>query len=555
MTDERDDTLRPAPSPVASPDPSASSDASVGTDPTALDRRTFLRLSAAAGLVTACADDAALIGDGTGTETGDGDGDPSGDGDGDGDPTGDGDGDPSGDGDGDPTGDGDGDGDGDPSGDGDGDGDGDPICEPTVLDFDPEAVPVDDQQFPLALMAGEMRPTSVMLTVFIADAAPKRLRVWQPGEAAGQILLAAELDMIPDVDGYAKISVEGLCPGQWYRYAYFVVDDQGGEEQFSARSRIAEVRTAIASNSLEPLTVACSACNGSSLQWPALARTAEEYYDLFLHLGDMAYNDGAFTLEQYRDRWKQYLGAEGFKSVYGLAGLYATWDDHEITDNSQFDRETTDPQELQKKANALRSYFEVLPIDAEAPDYRLWRSFRWGLTAEFIVLDCRYERKPSIGEYMTQAQMDWLKQTLADSPCHFKVILNSVPITDMPLIWDVAAADRWEGFPNSRNELLGFIDAEQIDNVWFIAGDFHVCFVSRLQPSGSNLSARTREIAMTGGNTNILGNTLGFSGHFDFGSGSPHACLLTFDPALDSVNVRFIRTDGTVAYDKNLTQA
>jgi phosphodiesterase/alkaline phosphatase D-like protein len=214
-----------------------------------------------------------------------------------------------------------------------------------------------------------------------------------------------------------------------------------------------------------------------------------------------------------------------------------------------------DPVELEKKKNAFDSYFEVLPIDARGPNYKLWRSFRWGLTAEFIVLDCRYERKPSIGEYMTQAQMDWLKQTLLDSPCHFKVILNSVPITNMPFVWDFAAFDRWEGFPDSRNELLSFIDQNQIDNVWFISGDFHVCFVSRLEPMGANLSARTREIAMTGGNTNILGDTLAFTEQFDYGTGSPRGCIMTFDPATDSVNVRFINPDGSDDYNQDLTQA
>jgi alkaline phosphatase D len=248
------------------------------------------------------------------------------------------------------------------------------------------------------------------------------------------------------------------------------------------------------------------------------------------------------------------MSAEGFKQAFALSGLYSTWDDHENTDNSDFDLETQDPVELQKKANAFAAYFELLPIDAQAPGYQLWRSFRWGLTAEFFVLDCRYERKPSLGEYMTDAQMQWLKQSLQASPCHFKVILNSVPITNMPFLWDFAAFDRWEGFPNSRAELLGFIDQNQIENVWFISGDFHVCFVSRLEPMGATLSARTREIAMTGGNTNFLGDSLTFSPNFDYGRGSPRGCILTFDPASDSVNVRFINEDGSDDFNQDLTQ-
>ncbi|NVB40078.1 alkaline phosphatase D family protein [Pseudenhygromyxa sp. WMMC2535] len=424
-------------------------------------------------------------------------------------------------------------------------------CEGELIDFDPEAVALDELGFPLALMAGEMRPDSVMLAVYIEDAAPRLLRVWRPSDQPGVIDLIAEREVVPDADGYAKLGVDGLCSGTWYRYAYF--SDEDGE--LTARSRVAEFRTAIAEDSLEPVVVAISACNGNSFDWPALERTAEEYYDVFCHLGDMAYNDGAFTRDEYRAKWKQYLGNEGFKSVYALAGLYATWDDHEITDNSAFDPETEDPAQLEKKDNALNAYFEVLPIaQAEAEDYKLWRSFRWGLSVEFFVLDCRYERRPSLGEYISQAQMDWLEQGLMASPCHFKVILNSVPITNMPILWDVAADDRWEGFPGARDSLLAFIDDHQIENVWFIAGDFHVCFVSRLEPMGTTLSARTREIAVTGGRTNFAGDTLGLSTQFDYGVGDPRGCVLTFDPALDAVNVRFINPEGGDDYNQDLTQ-
>ena len=501
-----------------------------------VDRRTFLQLgvSAAAGVVVACADDGAVgvegseTGDTGDTETG-GESETSGSGDGDGDPA-------TGDGDGDPT---------------TGDGDGDPVddCEGTLIDFDPEAVAYDDALFPLAVMSGEMRPNSAMFTCYIEDASPKLLRVWRPAEP-GQVALIAELEVTPSDAGYAKVTVEGLCPGTWYRYAWF----DGNEEPFAGRSLIGEVRTAIEENSLEPLTVVATACNGNDFDYPAFARSIEEYYDIFLHLGDMAYNDPCETLEQYRENWKLYMQTQEFQDGFGGAGMYSTWDDHEITDNSDFDRETMDPAELERRENAFQSYFELLPIDAEAPQWRLWRSFRWGLTAEFIVLDCRYERRPSQGRYMSDEQFAWLTQVLNESPCHFKVILNSVPITNMPLLWDVAANDRWEGFPAQREALLNFIDNQQIENVWFIAGDFHVCFVSYIEAMGGSLSERTREIAMSGGNSNILGDTLTLSSNFVYGRGGPRGCLLTFDPATDSVNVRFLNEDGSEDFNEDLTQ-
>ena len=124
----------------------------------------------------------------------------------------------------------------------------------------------------------------------------------------------------------------------------------------------------------------------------------------------------------------------------------------------------------------------------------------------------------------------------------------------MPFIWDVAASDRWEGFPAQRNELLGFIDDNQIDNVWFLSGDFHVCFVSRLEPNGDNLSARTREIACTSGNTNLLGELLA-APQYAYRTSSPRGVILMFDPAANAVNVRFIDpSTGNDDYNESLTQ-
>lgn len=429
-------------------------------------------------------------------------------------------------------------------------------CAPelTEVELDPDAIAQDDVAFPSALMAGEMQPDAFMVAVWVPDGEPKMLRVWQPSERAGTILVAYEEMVVPDADGFVKTSVTGLCPGTWYRYACFVETDGVA----ISRSPIAQVRTAIDTNALEPLVVAMSACNGDNggaFDWPALDVMADEYFDVFLHLGDMAYNDGLFTLEEYRANWRQYLSSPGYKRILAQAGMYATWDDHEIDDNSGFDPRSMTPMDLERRTNALSAYFEALPIDGGAPDFRLWRSFRWGLTAEIIVLDCRYERRASQGLYMSADQLAFLQQRLLESPCHFKMVMNSVPITNMPLLWDLAAFDRWEGFPEQRSALLQFIDDNQIDNVWWLSGDFHVCFVSRLEPAGNGFAARSREIACTSGNTNILGDLLG-GGQFAYGTSQPRGLILMFDPAANAVNVRFIDpATGEDDYNESLTLA
>lgn len=431
-------------------------------------------------------------------------------------------------------------------------------CEGQEIAFTPDAVAEDLQRFPMAVIAGAMRQESALIHSFTTQQGPLVLRVWQPGGAPGTVRVIRELEVSPDANGYLRQVVDGLCPGEWYRYGFFAVE--GGEAV--ARGVLGEFRTALAEGALEPVTVAISACNGGgNAPWPALQRTSDEYYDVFLHLGDMAYNDGSATLAEFRESWQEYLAVDqggetgGFALAYARAGLYATLDDHEITNN--FDPETISPAVFDA---AMTSYFEAIPLTDQPDGFRVWQSFRWGDTAEFIVLDCRTERLPSTQDtaeatYISAEQMAWLKDRLKNSPCHFKVVLNSVPITDMPTIpWDLAQGDRWEGYPAQREDLLAFITAENIANVWFVSGDFHTCFVSQVQPGATGVLGKTREIAVTGGNTNVLGDFLD-PPQFAFGTSQPHACLITFDPAADEVLVRFIDADtGQESYAATLTQ-
>jgi phosphodiesterase/alkaline phosphatase D-like protein len=426
------------------------------------------------------------------------------------------------------------------------------VCPGEPLEFDAAAISLDLVGFPGAVMAGSMRSTSFLLTTWSAAPGPKLLRVWLPGERDGSVLLVRELELETDLDGHLQHVIDGLCPGTWYHYGLFTVDEQGLP---LTRSILGEVRTPPVDDALEPVTVAVTSCNGiGNAPWPALLRTADEYYDVLLHLGDMAYNDGALTLADYRASWRNYLRVDdgqprGMALAYSRAGLYCTLDDHEVTND--FNPETVDPQRLQ---DALQSYFEAVPITDQPQGLRVWRSYRWGRTAEFIILDCRTERLASQGQYIGPEQMAWLKQRLVESPCHFKIVLNSVPITNMPDLWDYVAYDRWEGFPGQRSELLDHIQAGQIRNVWFLSGDLHTCFVGAIQPGSAGVLAKMREVAVTGGNTNVLGDFLPPQ-QFPFHSSKPHAVLLTFDPEADEVLVRFIDSDtGEDAYAETLTQ-
>ncbi len=429
------------------------------------------------------------------------------------------------------------------------------------LPFDPGSVPEDDVTFPRTVMAGEMQASSALLSIFIGDAQPKTLRLWRDSEIEGNVVLVREEEVTPDADGFAKVSVEGLLPGTWYSYAYF-----GGD--FESRSLIGRVRTALSASSSDAVTVAFAACNGGYYQpgsgetfdWPSMTTQAQEDYDLMIHLGDQAYMDDVFsdggTYEMYLEAWGGYH-AGGYREVFPLSGLYSTWDDHEVTNNGSVDPWSRSPADIERIENAIEAYYRVMPIDATDSNDTLWRSFRWGQSVEFIILDSRYERSPTkAGLYISLEQMEWLKDRLSNSPCHFKVVCNSVPFTDLEPWFGIAAADRWKGYPAQRQEIIDFVNTEDIPNVYWVTGDIHTNFVSHVQPDpGPGAGDRMREICITSGNSNPAALLLQGS-QFSYSTGSPRTVLLTFDPADNSVLVRFLNADtGAVEHEETLVSA
>ena len=429
----------------------------------------------------------------------------------------------------------------------------------TAVAFAPEALTLDQGLFPQTVASGAMKTDSVLLWTRASGAAQIVLRVWREVSATQVALVTEKTLAVPD-GGNVKVKVEGLAPATWYRYGFFDVALQ-------QRSQLGRVRTAFPADWNEPLTVGATSCASYRYKpFAPLVQMGSQALDFWVHLGDVSYNDGAGSLDEFRTKWKAQLADEGYRALMPSAGGYLMWDDHDFVNN-------VDPEAMGADhpliLNGKDAFFETLPVE-RGPDDRLWTSYRWGKTAEFFVLDCRMERKPSTREtaaaqYLSRAQMDWLKEGVKSSPCHFKVLLNSVPITLMPApLWG-AQGERWQGYVAAREELLGFLDTEDIKNVWFLSGDFHLGLVMRVERAGTR--RRLIEIAAgPAGNVNPLSLVLepgqeankkiAFpADQFLFAGGGFLTTTLTFDPKADTVRVVF--TDsmkaGVSMYDETLT--
>ena len=407
----------------------------------------------------------------------------------------------------------------------------------------------DDRQltselFPLGVQAGSMRLESVILWSYSTHKGQHWFAVWPEDSDP---LSSAQVHEVESHDGYLKRLIEGLTPNTRYNYGAFTDSDQW--------SPLGRFQTTFEPDYLGPILVGATSCTASGrAPFPSLSLLAEQPLDLFCHLGDMSYNDGAETLEDFRAGWRRTLSLPEYQSLLSSVGTYQTWDDHEITDDEKL--ELLPPEAVR---HGKRAYFEATPT-ASNPSGSLWMSYRWGRSAEFFILDCRQERDPELERYISSAQMAWLKSALAESPCHFKVILNSVPIAHLPEIW-LTERDRWQGYPEQRDELLDFLIDTPIKNTWFLSGDFHFGALWRVEASGPR-SHLWEVLCGPGGSAPSKRHTLATSSpelytlFFDpeqvsYASGEWAATTILFDPINDRVTLTFISSEtGEVAYQE-----
>lgn len=399
---------------------------------------------------------------------------------------------------------------------------------PPVAPLDPSGLPA-STKFPIGLTSGDPGDVRIALASLWEGQGALELRVWKDDGSVPGLAVVAQPVTVGD-GGFVGVELAGLEPGTRYRWA--LLEIEGGVAK--ARSPLALFKTAPAPSASPRLRFAAVSCTSNRLAKTSLERAAAEGpYDAFLLLGDTTYNDGARSLGDFRGKWRESLASDGWTAMRLQTAVIATWDDHEI--DNDFNPETEDPQVL---ANARRTFFEHVPMRRTAPE-RIWRKVSFGKTADVFALDTRGERKPSTRGsgspiYVSREQMDWLKRELRASTARFKLLMNSVPITDFPGLFDFASNDRWEGYGAQRTEILQFIDTERIGGVLWVSGDFHMASVGRVSTSGAGAS-QTEILVGPGAQT---GNPLAASARapqFDWSSSSSNTTILDLDPVAGTI--------------------
>lgn len=398
---------------------------------------------------------------------------------------------------------------------------------------------LDSTSFPSAIQTCDVLPDSVLVALRTMEPDVQlRLGAVDP---LGDVLVW-ESPVLPATDGILNVEVTALEADT--AYVLYAVDPPR-----TRRSDVVQFRTALAPGTSRPLQIAVTSCLGrAGAPWQSLSQTTQDNPDLCLLLGDTVYADGAELLEEYRGFWDEALGTDGLYNASLSTSFVATWDDHEVDNN------WTWSNAADRFPAALAAFRETFPQRPGPAEERVYRTLRWGDAVEVITLDCRGDRGD--GLYISQDQMDWLKNTLTTSTARFKLILNSVPIIDFTdWIGGISADDRWQGTPAQRTELLTFLENEDIEGVLFLSGDMHfgsVCQVSRDGEVGAGLWEVMAGPAGSGINP-MAYLPPSWTDQFDLVVAAWNSVLLDLDPATGQVGVTFIDDGGSVIGERLLS--
>jgi 3-phytase/alkaline phosphatase D len=318
-----------------------------------------------------------------------------------------------------------------------------------------------------------------------------------------------------------KSYVPGLSPAT--RYYYRGTDNQD-------KSSTGHFRTLPAAGSIVGLTFGVSGdSKGDLIPFYGLSNAADADLDFFVNMGDTIYADFAspkvgwwqvYHIDDFRLKYdevfSEYEGINYYSDLRASTPVFATIDDHEVINNfaggdkpsndGRFDQTGSYINETGLYQNGIRSFMEFHPILNEfysTPDsprtdgkVKLYRTRRFGATAEIFILDGRSFRDPplefygnpndsaDIEDFMNKsltrdrtilgaAQLADLKADLLSSQTDgilWKFVFISVPIQHLGVFF---ADDRYEGYAKERNDLLAYIHTNNIKNVVFVTADMH----------------------------------------------------------------------------------
>ena len=190
-----------------------------------------------------------------------------------------------------------------------------------------------------------------------------------------------------------------------------------------------------------------------------------------------------------------------------LAALphYAIWDDHDYGTN---DSDWT----YVLKGHALDAFKDFWPSQSYGAGHTegVTNSFIWN-DCQFFMLDNRWYRtvQKEEGTILGDQQKYWFKEALLASKATYKFVAVGSQFLN-----DFVGFENFSNYKSEREELIQFIDDNNIKNVVFLTGDRHHSEVSKLTTDKGNVIFDVTSSAMTSSTYDHLSeaNTLRIKG-------------------------------------------
>ncbi|KAL9111674.1 MAG: hypothetical protein Q9227_003948 [Pyrenula ochraceoflavens] len=337
-----------------------------------------------------------------------------------------------------------------------------------------------------------------------------------------------------DIDYTAKVEAQRLSPYTTYYYQFSVCDSSNSSPLGRTKT------TPAASDKISAVNLAVYSCSNFPFGFfNAYGNPVrKDSVDYVIHLGDYIYeykngdygwgqsigriplpDRTIFTLYDYRKRHATYRTDLDLLASHQNYPWIPVWDDHEVADNTYRDQSSelnnTEASFIedggvstdQRKMNAVRAYFEWMPIrQVEMDDnLRIWRSFSIGSLIDLLMLDTRQYDRSITDLYwntdyihaisndagrsmMGSRQENWFYDGLKTSAARgatwriigsqtvFSRVNESIAYGNVnPLDYDA-----WDGYQSNRNRTLQTLYDNNIGNNIMISGDSHANWVSDL---------------------------------------------------------------------------
>ena len=212
------------------------------------------------------------------------------------------------------------------------------------------------------------------------------------------------------------------------------------------------------------------------------------------------WNNTEQVRDTYLKHW-QYNRADPYlQGFLQDTSMYSQWDDHEVINDfgalwpywNSFNKDREGYPNIVNEGR--EAFFNYSPTDRNQDDKnRIYRSFNWGPYLDLFILDGRSYRSPNSmvdtpennKTMLGSDQLQWLEQNLANSSAAWNVISSDIPISvPTGANASILGRDGWAngnetnfssktGFERELQQLLRFLDDNNIQNIVFVTTDVH----------------------------------------------------------------------------------